>query len=116
MQYPPEVLNHTGGIGVFSNPEEGTEIAINFLNMKSALEKRGAALTKPEWMALHALVIEQGFSPAFLRLLIKRHGADSVLTFFHLHRQPPDLALDFLIRCHKGAHFRPRMPSVSLVD
>lgn len=116
MKYPPEVLNHTGGIAIFSNPEEGQEIAMNFHAMKSALEKRGADLTEAEARAVDALVTEPTFSPAFLRLLIKRYGPVSLLSVFHLNRQPPDLALDLLLRRHKGAHFRPRTPAISLID
>ena len=116
MQYPPEVLHHTGGIALFSHPEEGIEIAVNFHDMKSGLEKRGAGLTEREMKSLHGLMTDQVLSPAFVRLLVKRHGAESIVTFFHLHRQPPDLALDFLLRRHKGAHFRQRYPSISLLD
>ena len=116
MQYPPEVLHHTGGIALFSHPQEGIEIAVNFHDMKSGLEKRGAGLTEREMKALHGLMTDQVLSPAFVRLLVKRHGAESLIAFYHLHRQPPDLALDFLLRRHKGAHFRPRYPSISLLD
>lgn len=116
MEYPPEVLNHTGGIALFSRPEEGIEIAVNFRAMKSGLEKRGSGLTEREMKALHGLMTDQVLSPAFLRLLVQRHGAESLIAFYHLNRQPPDLALDFLIRRHKGAHFRPRFPSISAVD
>ena len=116
MEYPQEVLNHTGGIAVFSNPDEGTEITVNFHAMKSGLEKRGAALTKREMESLHGLTTDQALSPAFFRRLIERHGADSLLAFFYLNRQPPNLALDFLLRRNKGAHFRTRFPSISVVE
>jgi hypothetical protein len=116
MKYPPEVLNHTGGLAIFSNPEEGQEITVNFHAMKSALQKRGADLTEAEARAVHALVTEPNFSPSFLRLLIKRHGAESVLAVFHLNRQPADLAITVLRRRYKGEHYRPRTPAVSLVD
>lgn len=116
IEYPPEVLNNTGGLAIFSNPEEGQEIAVNFHAMKSALQKRGAELTEAESRAVHALVTESTFSPAFLRLLINRYGPISLLTVFHLNRQPNDLALDFLLHQYKGGHFRPRTPAVSLID
>jgi hypothetical protein len=116
MEYPPEVLNHTGGIAVFSHPDEGIEIAVNFHPTKSGLEKRGSGLIEREMKALHGLMTDQVLSPAFVRLLVTRHGAESIVAFFNLHRQPPDLALDFLLRRHKGAHFRPRYPSISVVD
>jgi hypothetical protein len=73
-------------------------------------------LFEAEARAVHALVTEPNFSPAFLRLLIKRHGAESVLAVFHLNRQPADLAITVLLRRYKGEHYRPRTPAVSLVD
>jgi hypothetical protein len=55
-------------------------------------------------------------SPAFVHRLVREHGAASLLETSHLRDLPPDRALAFLLRCHKGRFYRNRYPSLSLVQ
>jgi hypothetical protein len=48
--------------------------------------------------------------------LVREHGAVSLLETFHLRDLPPDQALTFPLRCHKGRFYRNRYPSLSLVQ
>ena len=48
--------------------------------------------------------------------LVRQHGAASLLETFRLRDLPPDRALTFLLRCHKGRFYRNPYPSLSLVQ
>jgi hypothetical protein len=64
-----------------------------------------------EWIAVRNLVnVWRCVSPAFVHRLVREHGAASLLELFHLRDLPPDRALTFLLRCHKGRFYRNRYP------
>lgn len=115
MTFPPEFLNHGQGIGAFSNADEGLEFLLHFNQVVSGLRKKGAALTDEEADALRHLVTDAAISPAFVRRLVGEHGAESIAETFMTRHTPPELALEFLLRRHKGHFFRKRYPSLSLV-
>jgi hypothetical protein len=115
MRFPREFLDHDQGIGAFYNPEEGEEFMLGFNHVLSGLRKQGAGLSDLERDALRHFVTDQCISPAFVHRLIRDHGVASLLETFHLRDLPPDGALTFLLRCHKGRFYRNRYPSLSLV-
>ncbi|MBI2929902.1 MAG: DUF3843 family protein [Verrucomicrobia bacterium] len=116
MRFPPEFLNHQGGVGAFYNPAEGEEFMSGFNDVLSGLRKRGAGLSDDEQSALWHLMTDGALSPAFVRRLVGEHGADSIAEAFCMRDQPPELALAFLLRCHKGEYYRKRYPSLSLTN
>lgn len=116
IRLPPEFLNHKQGIGMFSNPEEGTEFILGFNHVLSGLRKKGGALTQEEVNALQCLVTGAGVSPAFVWRLATEYGAESIAEAFLLRHVPPEWALEFLLRRHKGHFFRKRYPSIALVQ
>jgi hypothetical protein len=116
MKLPPEVLNHDQGIGVFSNPDEGQEIALRFNLVLSGLRKRGAGLTEDEMETLQRLVTDAAISPAFIRRLVAEHGVESLAETFLMRNAPPALALEFLLRRQKGHFYRKRHPTLSLLQ
>lgn len=116
MDFPRDLLDNANGIAVFSNPEEGLELFKDFNDLKSALRKRGLELLEHEMDAIQSAMESPVISPAFLHRLAKEYGVESFRTFYFLDDHPLPLALDFLLRRHKGAHFRPRYPSISLLD
>ena len=116
MQFPREFLDHDQGIGAFYNPEEGQEFMLGFNHVLSGLHKQGDGLSDPERNALRHFVTDRCGSPAFVHRLVREHGAASLLELFHLRDLPPDRALTFLLRCHKGRFYRNRYPSLSLVQ
>jgi hypothetical protein len=73
-------------------------------------------LTDLERNALRRLVTDRCASPAFVRPLVREHGEASLQETFHLRDLPPDRALAFLLRCHKGGFYRNRYPSLALVQ
>jgi len=114
MTFPPEFLNHDQGIAMFFNPEEGIEHLLKFNHVLSALGKRGVGLNEDEFQALRGLMTSEAISPAFVRRLVADHGVESIASTFLIRDVPPDLALDFLLRRHKGHFYRKRYPSLSL--
>ena len=116
MRFPREFLDHDQGIGAFYNPEEGEEFMLGFNHVLSGLRKQGDGLSDPERDALRHFVSDRCISPAFVHRMVREHGAASLLETFHLRDLPPDRALAFLLRCHKGCFYRNRYPSLSLVQ
>ncbi|MCX6924707.1 MAG: hypothetical protein NT154_16065, partial [Verrucomicrobia bacterium] len=115
MTFPPEFLNHDQGIAAFSNPEEGVEFVLRFNQMLSGLRKKGVGLTDDEMTALRRLLTDAAISPAFVQRLASEHGAESLAEAFLIRHAPPDFALTFLLRRHKGQFYRKRYPALSLV-
>jgi hypothetical protein len=116
MSFPPEFLNHDQGIGAFSNPEEGVEYSLRFNQMLSGLRKKGIGLTDDELDALQHLLTDAAISPAFVRRLVAEHGAESLTESFLMRNAPSGLALEFLMRRHKGQFYRKRYPTLSLLE
>jgi hypothetical protein len=48
FSYPPEVMDHEDGIGLFFNPVDGMEFMIRFNTVISGLSKKGVDLTEDE--------------------------------------------------------------------
>ena len=116
LQFPREFLDHDQGIGAFSSPEEGQEFMLGFNHILSGLRKRGEDLSTTERSALRHFVTGQVISPAFVRRLVREHGAASLRETFCLHDLSLEPALTFLLRTYKGCHFRNRYPSLALVQ
>jgi hypothetical protein len=116
MGFPREFLDHDQGIGAFYNPDEGEEFMLGFNHVLSGLRKQGQGLSEIERDALRHFVTDGAISPAFVHRLVREHGAASLLETFHLRDLPPERALAFLLRCHKGRFYRNRYPSLSLVQ
>ncbi len=115
FSYPPEILNHENGIGIFSTPIEGIELARDFVTVISGLQKKGIALTWAETDALCGFVTDYVCSPAFVQRLTAEHGAESIGAVFFQKKYPADFTLQVLLRRYKGAHFRRRYPAISLM-
>jgi hypothetical protein len=106
----------TQGIGAFSNPDEGVEFSLRFNQVLSGLRKKGAGLTDEEIDALQHLLTGAASSPAFVRRLVAEHGAESLTESFLMRNAPSGLALEFLLRRHKGQFYRKRFPTLSLLQ
>jgi len=115
MRFPREFLDHDQGIGAFYNPEEDEEFMLGFNHVLSGLRKQGDGLTDLERDALRHFVTDRCISPAFVHRLVREHGTASLLETFHVRDLPPDGALTFLLRCHKGRFYLNRYPSLSLM-
>lgn len=113
MSFPPEFLNHDRGIGVFSNPDEGLEFLLEFNHVVSGLGKKGVGMTEDELQAVRGLITNALSSPALVRRLVAEHGAESIAETFLLRACPAELALEYLLRRHKGHFYRKRYPSLS---
>ena len=116
MSFPPEFLNHDQGIGAFSNPDEGVEYSLRFNQVLSGLRKKGVGLTDDEIDALQHLLTDAAISPAFVRRLVADHGTESLTESFLMRNAPSGLALEFLLRRHKGQFYRKRYPTLSLLQ
>lgn len=114
MHFPRKFLDHDQGIGAFFNPDEGEEFMLGFDHILSGLGKKGDGLSVDERDALRHFVTHNTVSPAFVHRVVREHGAESLVAAFHLSHLPPERALAFLLRCHKGRFYRNRYPTLSL--
>jgi hypothetical protein len=114
MDLPADLLNHTHGIAAFYNPAEGVEYLSYFNETLSALRKRGVDLSSQEAEILRETIFDPAISPAFIRRLVREHGAESFAAAFQMQHCSPDEALEFLLRRHKGVFFRNRYPTLSI--
>jgi hypothetical protein len=109
-------LNHNQGIGAFSSPDEGVEYSLRFNQVLAGLRKKGAGLTDDEIDSLQHLLTDAAISPAFVRRLAADHGTESLTESFLMRNAPSGLALEFLLRRHKGQFYRKRYPTLSLLQ
>jgi hypothetical protein len=59
---------------------------------------------------------DAAISPAFVRRLATEHGVKSLAETFLMRNAPSELALEFLLRRHKGQFYRKRYPALSLLQ
>jgi hypothetical protein len=115
LPYPPEIIDCTRGVGLFSQPGESIEIFREFDVLCAALRASETPLSEDQSASLQGFIESPAISPAFVRRVIARHGSAGLSSLYHL---PPgdSVALDHLLRRHKGAYYRPRPPDITLVD
>ena len=94
----------------------GLEFSLRFNQVLSGLRKKGIGLTDEEIDALQHLLTDGAISPAFVRRLVAEHGAESLTESFLMRNAPSGLALEFLLRRHKGQFYRKRYPALSLLQ
>jgi len=116
VNIPRELLESNNGIGVYFNPHEGMEIMPDFNDVLSGLKKKGRGLTEGEEVALRGLVRSESLSPGFVRRLAEEHGSESIVAAFLLVNQKEDYVLEYLLRRYKGRFFRPRYPTLTIVN
>jgi len=115
MKLPEHLLNATGGIGVFLNPEEGLEVMTSFHLLLAGLGRKGEGLTDDEKDVTKGFISSEAVSPAFVKRVVQEHCGESIKAAFHLPKDSPDHWLDYLLRCHKGHFFRKRYPTLSVM-
>ena len=113
---PPDLLEAEGGIGVYFNPEEGTEIFVAIVEVISGLEKEGKSLTPVEEEAIRGWILSDSISPGFVRRLAERYGEESIKAAFLLGKHREGYATEYLLRRYKGHFYRPRYPTLTIAD
>jgi len=115
MNCPKDLLEHTGGLGVFLNPDEGKEIMTHFASLVTGLERQGEALTDDQEHAIRGFFDAKAVSPRFVKRVLDEYGDESARTAFFLRGDLPSYWLDHLLRRHKGHFYRKRYPSFSVI-
>ena len=115
MNCPKDLLEHTGGLGVFLNPDEGKEIMTHFASLVTGLKRKGEALTDDQEGAIRGFFDADAVSPRFVKRVLDEYGDESVKTAFFLRGDLPSYWLDYLLRSHKGRFYRKRYPSLSVI-
>jgi hypothetical protein len=95
-------------------PPPKLEYSLRFNQVLSGLRKKGAGLTNEEMDALRHLLTDAAIRPVFVRRQVAEHGAESLTESLLLRNAPSELALEFLLRQHKGQFYRKRYPTLSL--
>jgi hypothetical protein len=115
LSYPPELIKSEGGVGVYFNAGEGTEMMTGFNEVISGLKKRGQDLTEDEIEAIHSMMISDAISPGFVQRLVEDYGDESIAATFFIRDRSDKTYLHYLLRRYKGHFFRNRYPQVALV-
>ncbi len=110
-----EIRDCDDGVGLFLNPEEGSEMMLSFDLLTSGLRKSGDGVMSSEYAALRDFIESQSISPAFVRRVLRDEPDRSLKNAFGVGDDAPAYWLDWLLRCWKGEFYRPRYPSVSVV-
>lgn len=115
MNCPKDLLEHTDGLGVFLNPDEGKEIMTHFASLVMGLKRKGGDLTGDEERTIQGFFDSNAVSPRFVKRVLDEYGDESVKTTFVLKGDLPNYWLDYLLRSHKGHFYRKRYPSLSVI-
>ena len=115
LNCPKDLLEHTDGLGVFLNPDEGREIAPHFASLVSGLKRKGETLTGDQESAIAGFFDAHAVSPKFVKRTLDEYGDESVKTTFFLKGDLPSYWLDHLLRSHKGHYYRKRYPSLTVI-
>jgi len=115
MPFPRDLLESENGVGVYYNPDEGTEIMNGFNSIISGLKKRGENLNEEEERAIRSLIWSDLVSPKFVRRLTQDYGSESVEAAFLIRGGHDESHVDYLLRRYKGAYYRRRFPHIALV-
>ncbi len=113
---PPALREAEDGVGVYFNPEEGMEIYAAFDALRLGLAKEGKGLTPAEAEAIRGWILSDSISPGFVRRLAERFGEESIRAAFLLGKHREGYALEYLLRRYKGRFYRPRYPTLTIVD
>jgi hypothetical protein len=115
MNYPNDLLEHSDGLGVFLNPDEGKEIMTHFASLVTGLKCKGNTLTDEQENTIRGFFDADTVSPRFVKRVLDEHEDESVKTTFLLRGDLPSYWLDYLLRRHKGHFYRKRYPSLSVI-
>ena len=116
INFPRELLESKNGIGAYFNPNEGLEIMPEFNDLLSGLKKNGTGMTEREKVVIRGWVKSESVSPGFVRRVLVDHGSESIAAAFMLDARQEDFVLEYLLRRFKGRFYRPRYPSLTMVD
>jgi hypothetical protein len=116
MNLPRDLLESNNGIGVYFNSGEGMEIIEDFHDIISGLRKKGEGLTSEEEAAIRGWIWSRSVSPGFVRRLAEEYGSESIEVAFLLRRHDEPYTLEYLLRRYKGWFFRPRYPTLTIVQ
>ena len=114
MDLPDELLNSENGVGVYFNPDAGTEIMLDFDHVLSGFRKEGKDLTDDECEAIKNFMTADAISPRFVRTMIDRYGDKSINCSLLIDSEMR--ITDYLLHRYKGQYFRNRYPEITLID
>ncbi len=115
MNFPPELINHRNGIGVFLNPAEGKEMMTNFTFLVSALEQAEGSFSDDQELSVRGFLTSPAISPDFVKRVLSEYGDQAVRKVFVLDAEVPPYWLEYLLRRFKGKYFRRRYPGLSVI-
>ncbi len=115
MPIPRDLLESENGVGIYYNPDEGTEIMTGFNNIVSGFKKRGKDLNDEEERGIRSFIWSDSVSPKFVRRLTQEYGSESIEAVFLIRGEHDESHVDYLLRRYKGAYYRKRYPRIALV-
>ena len=118
MDLPNDLLNSENGVGVYFNPEEGTEMMFGFDDVIRGFKKNGKNLTDNETKAIRDFITSDAISPKFVKTIVDKYGTKSIKDSFCINSEiiPKDFGIDYLLRKYKGQYFRNKYPEITLID
>ena len=114
MHFPPHILENENGVGIYFNPEEGSEIMTGFNHIISGFSKKGVGLSQDEEEGIRLIIASESISPNFVKRLVKEYGYESIESAFLIQGDHNEHNLDYLLRRYKGAYYRKRYPDLTI--
>jgi len=114
MNFPDSILNSEDGVGVYFNPDLGTEFILYFNDLVSGFKKEGKDLTEDEFETIISCITADNVSPNFVRTMVNKYGDKSIYSCFNI--KPEMGNLDYLLHRYKGNYFRNIYPIITLID
>ncbi|MDO9153559.1 MAG: DUF3843 family protein [Paludibacter sp.] len=112
MHLSKDLLQAKNGLGVFFNPNEGTEIMMDFDDITNGFRKKGVNLTKNEKSAIQQFIFSSAISPNFVLRMIADYGEKSIASAFVINNDVN--CTSFLLHKYKGHFYKNRYPEISL--
>jgi hypothetical protein len=114
LSWPAHLIDCTRGVALFYHEGDGVEIMSDFDVLRSALGRSGTPLTEGETEVLQASMESPATSPAFVRRVLQQYGSAGLAASYFLPVGDA-IEVEYLLHRFKGASFRRRYPSLSLL-
>lgn len=114
--YPEPLMESSNGIGVYFNPDEGQEIAVDFNDIINGFKKQGKNLNDDEENTIRLFIESDSISPNFVKKMVNDYGHKSILSSFIIRECDEEIALEYLLRKYKRHFYRNRYPAIYFVD
>ena len=111
-----QLVEYEGGVAMFLDPVEGTEMMDWFDDVRNGLKKNGKPCTEDEVDVIRGWINSPSICPGFIHRVLEKYGGSESIKHVFCWKTDEPYWLEYLLRCRKGQFYRRRFPPISLVD